>query len=345
LCVALSLIMALISYVLIEKPIKKMSWDRRTFYCTTAMVYSVLVVLGLAGMVDGFQTRSWVTEEHPQDFDNGFLKDVRSYAESCGVDSPLFYWCRSERSNLNAAVIGDSHAISLFPGLAAQQEDSWAWKLMAHGETPPLFGENFKIARGTNRSSIMNSIVDAAAGNSEVHLVVLVSRGLPYIEQNPRGETFYEYRDANGKVMDPSEGFFEGYSNAIKRLLEAGKQVVVFKEVPVFSFDPKECVAKRPFQRTRSICSRSKSELDRLNTKYIAIMDRLQSMYSEVWFYDPAENLCPDGTCVLTLVGRSLYNDHHHLNTFGSQYVAKQFLKWLTQPRIALPLPVPEAWR
>jgi hypothetical protein len=216
---------------------------------------------------------------------------------------------------------------------------------MAHGETPPLFGENFKIARGTNRSSIMNSIVDAAAGNSEVHLVVLVSRGLPYIEQNPRGETFYEYRDANGKVMDPSEGFFEGYSNAIKRLLEAGKQVVVFKEVPVFSFDPKECVAKRPFQRTRSICSRSKSELDRLNTKYIAIMDRLQSMYSEVWFYDPAENLCPDGTCVLTLVGRSLYNDHHHLNTFGSQYVAKQFLKWLTQPRIALPLPVPEAWR
>jgi peptidoglycan/LPS O-acetylase OafA/YrhL len=332
--VIFSFVLSWATWRFVESPIR---FGRKIWIKTVALIL-ISVLIGCIGYTihyeDGFAGRF---KNLPVDF--GWAQPETPSTPECRklVGSDKMGYCRSLGTGPpDVLLIGDSHAGSLYTGLApayAQRSRT----LMNLGEAGCLpFYDTQTYTLGTQRTDcrpIVNRMLDFAASTPSVRTIILSTRGPMHMLGNNFGE------DATGaavvswdgapKNSSQADAFAAAFRNTVLRLSAAGKNVVVFVDWPELGFDPRSCLP-RPvplFSHVRPLCGVPRSQVDTRNRAYRQVIFDMKREFSRLRVFDPFPYLCDSTACYAMRAGHLLYRDDNHLSAAGSVYLAGEFFK------------------
>ena len=335
-----SVALAWLTCVLLERPVR---FGSRRKLATIMLVAAMLVTGGVGYttyLENGFPSRAVVKINPDKDSGLDGLDEGHS-AAGCGIadddDRKLFGACAHDiRPPPKYALIGDSKASAIYPGLVRTSSDSGRWLIIGgngpNGAPVPVVSDRPVFVR---YQKLTNIAIKAASENLDIETVVLVAavRSLFQLAND------YSIEDLpNNKNY---EAALEGLLSATGLLIKAGKKIVVVVDNPTFP-DPRDCVGRTTTSdllnsvlvkgvgwRCRLDISRhlemSKPYLDLLeqlrksNPDKIAIFDTLK------YFCDLANNLC-----LPSRDNRLLYSYSHHMSDYAAGLIGKDLNQFLS---------------
>ena len=135
------------------------------------------------------------------------------------------------------------------------------------------------------------------------------------------------------EVNDGVQIFNLGLRDTLQKLTSAGKRVVLILDVPELGFDVRECLG-RPLsitKRVKDICAIPRLEHELRTREYRQIMTAAAKDYPGVVLFDTEKLFCDDKWCWARIDGQLLYRDSDHLTREGSNLVARELVKNLTE--------------
>jgi hypothetical protein len=212
---------------------------------------------------------------------------------------------------VSAVVLGDSHAVHAFWGLA-KAFDRQGLNLAVRGK-----GACVPVMPAAPSASVsecdrhMDATLRDIAAESEVRAVALVFRGRYLTSQSSQSERQY---------------FEEKLNATLALLLSAGKQVYYFLPVVEPGFDPRLCMGSLPFGRQPPYsCVINKASDDSKSDAVRASAFRVLARWSQVHVVDPNTMLCREGLCPIMQGGHSIFKDENHLSQAGSMRLSESF--------------------
>jgi peptidoglycan/LPS O-acetylase OafA/YrhL len=344
-----SLVLAILTYKYIEKPIRttiplerndlvkiKQAWSIATIVC------GIIVVIGVITFVfEGFpqrhaiRTNGGYTANLVEVSHDAFSKKLAEM-EICGSKFKVLSdsWCYQARRTgdgvgIRTVVLGDSHARSLFLGLSS----SWMeGSILLSARCAPLLevivADEPECVQA-NQNLIKNILADNA-----IEIVILVSRGPLYTSGTGFGSVESGvgkklYFDRTETSFTPEQKFSFGLKNFIEPLVYGGKKVFFVLNVPELGFSPMNCIAAPPFlnhkMRKLNECGISKNVVLERQQDYRRAIHNLQSEIPAIYVYDPLMLLCDKNWCFAEKNGQLLYADNNHLSISGSKIVGQDF--------------------
>ena len=235
----------------------------------------------------------------PKDKPSVFSTDCLARYESTNVPPCLY---GKMDSTTGVALFGDSHMGQWFPGVEkAAIENGWRLEVMTKMGCPPVDvsintfkGKTYRECDQWRENAIARIIA------SDTKVVMLGSN---------------KYDSVSGKGLSPrGTGWWGGLRRVITRLQDAGKQVVLFSDIPSMWYDKPQCLAEnsddvRKCGRTRQQAVRS----PRMQTEK-TIAAELGISYVDVTRWVCGTSFCP------AIIGSTMvYMDTNHVSaTFAS---------------------------
>ena len=321
--VALSLLLAWLSYRLVEIPLRYHPgrW-------VPALLLTALFGLGAAGLLvmrlEGVPQRTadinpLVSTFYWQELGLHTRDDCTSQFEVPGR-------CLSDGKVPQIAVVGDSHSTNTFFALAHHYRDSAAGVVrLGKGGCPPLY--NVQISDGGNRDhclAVTNGNLDWVLANPNIHKVFLSSMGPMYV--NPGQKRYQMHSTEAPTLVDNGAIFAAGLEGSVARLLAAGKEVVVVIDWPALGFDPQACVNTRPLRLSSFMpipCETTRKRHDQRTALYRSLLQDFASRQPGIKFWVTSEFFCDEQRCRGALDGRILYRDRSHLSMEGSHLLGE----------------------
>ena len=213
---------------------------------------------------------------------------------------------------VSAVVLGDSHAVHAFWGLA-KAFDAQGLNLAVRGKgacVPVMAAKQGAGASECERH--MEAALRDIAADSQVLAVALVFRG--------------RYLTAQSSLQERQD--FENKLDATLALLQsAGKQVYYFLPVVEPGFDPRLCMGALPLGRKPPYsCVIDKAADDAKSETVRTSAARVLVRWPFVRVVDLNIVLCQAGSCPVTRSGRSVFKDDNHLSYYGSVLVGAHAL-------------------
>jgi peptidoglycan/LPS O-acetylase OafA/YrhL len=311
--VALAFLLAYATYALIEKPIRRM---RRGDGHLALALLGTLVVVGLSGLVirqaHGFRGRA-INRLNISDNMVGHV--TRNVVGQCGLT-------RSERHGIGAclsdsrqppvyAMVGDSKALALFPGVFDASRPNGRWLLMA--------------GVGPAAVPAVKADAPALAANPNIRVVVLTfairslfvthDRYLADLPQTPN------YNLA-----------FQNLDSVIGKLAQSRKKVVIVADNPTLA-DSQLCMTRQTqfhwlnalfAHPANSECSASIASIRQRTAIYHNLLTAEAAKWpGTVTLYDPTQYLCDEltGICPEEMDGHMLYSYGDHISRFAGARV------------------------
>jgi len=263
------------------------------------------------------------------------------YASSKLKTQLLFDYCRAQNVNLDKliAIIGDSHAHVLFPGMAEiANKYGYGALLIANSSCPTLIG----FMEGRNEKDVkicqdkIKQILKILKEDKRITKVVMATRGPVYIHGEVAGKftsksvaeslLAQNKKEKNNLTYDD---YFSGYRSTIKKIesMEHINNIYYMIENPELDFLPKE-VVPRPYDVFGISANRNtmdrKLYLKRMSV-YRWYVENIK--FSKLVLLDPIDALCDKDNCMSFKNGKFLYADDDHFSVYGSFYIAKFFEK------------------
>ncbi|MDI1246517.1 MAG: acyltransferase family protein [Rhodoferax sp.] len=310
--VAVSFLLAILTYQLLEKPLKR---TRRKYVVVIILVTLMTGLLLLGKNVydrDGLERirhkRMIVLNETTSEDFIDFEKRGLITNEKCErpFKFPEHDACLTAHRDRppTAAVIGDSHALHAFWGLA-EAFDRQGDNLVVHGRGACVPFIDFQPDGDINRCQpFINETLAFIAANQQISKVVLVFRGR-YISEKSSPELV--------------ERFKSGLDRTLQKLTSAGKQIYYFLPVVEPGFDPRLCVGSLPMGRKPPLSCDFQREDDDNKSRFLRVTAQsVLAKYPLVQVVDPNAYFCPNGLCSVIRDGHSSFKDDNHLSHFGS---------------------------
>jgi hypothetical protein len=306
-----SLLLAVFTYLLWELPLRRLS---RGF--VISLLVAVMVIIGLLGKniydrdglerirhknliqldtVSGmdfldFEKQGLITEEKCE---KPFKFPEREVCLRAHPDKPV-----------SAVVMGDSHAVHAFWGLA-KAFDAQGLNLAVRGKgacVPVMMDKSGAAESECERH--MTSALRDIADDSKVRAVALVFRG----------------RYLNAQSLPEERQSFERKLDAtLALLLSKRKQVYYFLPVVEPGFDPRLCMGTLPLGRKPPYsCVIDKTVDDAKSEPVRFSAARVLARWPQVHIVDPNTALCRNGRCPILQEGHSIFKDENHLSQAGS---------------------------
>lgn len=309
---AVSFLPALFAYRWWEMPLRyryPRSSMRFFLLAGTVVLVPLLMARGLLYLADSvwkpaFATStSWVV--HPGDTGSeSFFEELRDRYSPC-VDrdilrpAPVAFDTKrcfqsSADESLTVALLGDSHAEHLFPGLAELLPDENIGYLLTD--------------RPDQDASSVDDAVSLVADRPSIHTVVL-----------------------GGWWANPDLGPVDGakLEEVVTRVTGSGKRVVLTDDVPSFPLDVDRC-KYRFGVLLEPRCSVSSEAFKFSRRTYIEALESAARIERPVTLIETAALFCNDEECNLTLDGTLAFRDQNHLNVAGSRAVATTLVDSVT---------------
>lgn len=320
--IALTLLFSYLTYFLIEKRVR----FRKHKAITPALISSLVLISAVAFNIfdrDGLQFRLKGSELQRVKF-NATL----SYQDRCRKDFPFaassFCLRGSEETEPSIALIGDSHAQSLYQGLVALYAGRGENLVnFGAGGGIPLYGVERVAGEGiSNYGAIFEPAFDYVLKSPYIKTVILMNKAIsPDRTVEPLN---YRYaKDEN----DPIAIYGAALSDTAKRVLAAHKELVIVIDNPLMDFDPATCVP-RPSSVTavRQPCAIPRAKYEAEAGPYRKKVEEVARRYPSVKIWDMAKLLCDEQFCWAMKDGKMLYNrDGTHLSVLGSRWLAEHF--------------------
>jgi len=330
--VALSILLAWLTYVLFERPIRQ-GGENKLKRTVTALAVLMLAVgaVGLGTYLNDGMPRRFPDIAGDQDLTDAEKSVSKQAIANCERNFPDWRsitdnacWIQREGAS-SIAIIGDSHAGHLFLGFSQAMLPDDGVAVFSASCAAPFLG----VATG---------LTNARARSVRQRAHTLITRAYDFIVQDPAIKvvvlahnpvcSFQDARDlTDPAVTDYREALARGLDRTLSRLVGAGKSVVILFDNPHVDFDPKKC-AWRPVVLTGDRCSFPRWAVDenRAFRNYRALVDTVLQGHPQVRTIDLADAFCDSRNCRVDRDGHVLYGDHEHLNRLGSRYAASYVL-------------------
>ena len=326
----ISILFAWLSYRLLETPLRRIKdHNAKAVGLTVAMVvigfsgYAIFSLQGLPLREIAKQYRDFQYEAQIKDgYQACDIADLRKN----GID--LYYCFRHTINRPNSVIIGDSHAEDKFRGLVEVDIQN-NWMLIGHPSCPPVL--NIIIegdAKGCKER--FELIFDYVLKNDDIKNVALSFFGNyfktdAYAADHLRssvGPDSVRIIAESGLQGDRKTIYFDGLDAAIKLLINHGKNVTLFIDIPELPFFPRDC-----FRNALTLCTLQKQEVIRRQLELRVLVQRLREANSSLKIFDPIDLFCNTNNCTYTNNGVILYRDSHHLSLRGSKLYAERFVE------------------
>ncbi len=330
--VCLSILLAWLTYLVIERPIRSSQKKRFVIWFLSLL----MLVICLAGVAiyktKGVKSRhAGMLNADPASLDMG--ADRGRWANECGIPFEaklILKSCYSPKNQKAAyAVWGDSKGEAIFYGLAREAVNLNTQGWMMIGNTIPMSGD---IPRLQGRNAKKNQyVIDALINNPNIKLVLLApatrsifSLGGVYTREELDSSPLYE------------EGL-KGVGNAINILESHGKKVVFLVDHPGFP-DPKSCIAggltsskflnQFLYRKENKQCSMTYEQHMKTNQRYWAWIDDLRKQHPGLMIYDPTHLICEveRDHCGISKDGKFLYSYGDHYSDYANSMIAKDLI-------------------
>jgi peptidoglycan/LPS O-acetylase OafA/YrhL len=335
------------TYRFIERPIRHTPKSRTALTALVSGMALLFVVAGVVWQTGGLPGRDSV--RHAAEA-SALMKREPATDDPCrrGIaqnEAPVY--CRLNASqNRIVAVVGDSHAHALYPGIA-EQAAAWGYgaMLLANSGCPPLSGTTWGRNEAEKKACAagIENILKAVEQDGRIAAVVLATRGPQYIDGTGFGpvEAHYNYPPlaawgagaAGGDGDDPAEVFARGLGNTVQRLGRKKVPLVYLLQVPELGVPAYNCI-DRPLTVTGRhpgcVVARSVYE-DRMRV-YRQRVARVAAQAPALGVVDPLPVFCDAAQCAGMRDGRLLYADDNHVSLVGAGKLAPLiFDAWQTR--------------
>jgi peptidoglycan/LPS O-acetylase OafA/YrhL len=336
--VAVSFALAVLTYYLIERPIRfGRHLKLKTYVLTIAM--AIVGSLGIATYSqDGFKSRTTdkVIEAQLDDLKFDIPDGEGWYCQDKNYDRPR---CHATGPNPSVVVIGDSHALTIYSGLRerfkAKGQDIGLYG--ASDGCPPLLNVVIQDQGGDARNCLKkgSQAIQRVIADAAIKEVILTSRGPMYTTAEGFGDVELEqfgqwvlHFDGEEKGVRSNEAVFAlGLTKTLDALLAAGKKVTFLHDVPELGFDIRNCFSFRPMTMTTKVvspCAVSRKDFELRTEAYRTMVNKILSERPEIKVIDLSEALCDEKWCWGARDGTLFYIDDDHLSHRGADYVVRQ---------------------
>jgi peptidoglycan/LPS O-acetylase OafA/YrhL len=338
--VLLSIVLAWLTYILLERNIRNGKRER-------LKTVVLLVLLATVGYV-GFNTysREGLPSRKVQQMLNLQVKSapMKNMSYDCGINDEsiknLFAVCEKDgRGNVKYALIGDSKAQALYPGLVRTSGDQGRWLFIGgtnkHGATVPLLPTS---PSSTPQFPLALIAVNTVVENKNIETVVLVAsiRGLFSLSDGVlAAENMKTYDYTYLKRLAANQNYqtaFDGLSETISRFEKAGKRVVLVVDNPALP-SPQDCLPRissanwvNQFlgNKKNEACVISLEVFRQERLLYTNLLSNLKAKYpNTVEIFDPTLIYCDEqaGTCEALREGKTLYSYTDHISGYAADLV------------------------
>lgn len=212
---------------------------------------------------------------------------------------------------VSAVVLGDSHAVHAFWGLA-KAFDGQGLNLAVRGKGACIPVRAFPKGEGvTECERHMEATLRDIAADPQVRAVALVFRG--------------RYLSSQSSQQDRL-AFESGLDATLEMLQSAGKQVYYFLPVVEPGFDPRLCTGSLPFSRKppySCVIDKHSDDVKSETVRFSAL--RVLARWPLVRVVDPNTALCSGERCPIIQDGHSIFKDENHLSHAGSLRLSQSF--------------------
>lgn len=318
----LMLVLAVVSFYLVEKPLRHRKWSSKKggeVFIGVTCGLTIALFLNGAGEAYSKTKNKEVFEKFPPSF-LPLLTDGLPFNPTCVVDSikrPLtstkFGDC-TEQSRVAGQpilwVMGDSHAGHL-QGLLYDLYNKVGTGVHLI-ETP---GNPFPVTRKDGykprETLFQNAYSELKPGDLFLIPRLYFNRG--------KAEQSLQADVANWLSKIPA---------LANTLDQKGVKLILIGPTPLFQnmTDIRECSLDN-----REICSEERNSLLKGNDLIVPLLTELTEQHDNIFLYSPFPVLCPDNQdrCYSDDGQVYLYRDKDHLNTFGAQQLTRSFVKFL----------------
>ncbi|MES2323104.1 MAG: acyltransferase family protein [Pseudomonadota bacterium] len=307
--VALALVLATLTYLLVERPLRRRPGPRRVAVLSGLMLGTVGVAAVLV-LLDGAPQRSAIVESKANQQALVTYED-KDNAAACkkrfGFDS-LYEYClmADARKDPTVALIGDSHAYHITYGLM-QYYSAQGDNLVNFGTRLPFW--KLPVPPLDEYQKATQPMLELALATPSIRTVILTT-AIRLHRANPEGVAIVE-----------------AARETIRQFQAAGKKVIWIDDVPHLFFDPRSCI-RRPgiaSSATRNPCAVTLDVVNKHNGEHPGVIADLMREFPAVELFQPARFLCGERYCHAMREGRLMYRDMHHLSYDGDLYIGKKF--------------------
>jgi len=339
----LSLVFAYFTYRWIELPIRRANGHRRVWqFLAGAMFVPVLasiVIVDGRGIPDRLALRN--VRGGAAELVRAPTQDASCLALFRMGSAPVY--CRQHLPGERMiAVIGDSHAHAVFPGvseLAAQ--NGYGTLLLANSGCPPFVGTTFGRTDAAREQCVqdIDRIVHSILDDRRVESVLIVSRGPIYISGTGYGPAEKDYitppigADRPSGATAPvraSDVFAEGLLKTVRQVQQRDVRVAYLLQVPELGQPARNCLG-RPLSFTARVgpCDVPHADYVARMRDYRALIQGLVAKAPGLRLIDAEPAFCNQTICSGMNKERLLYADDNHLGLTGSRLIAPLILAQL----------------
>lgn len=332
-----SILLAYLTYRFIEKPVRSSS-SSAVIMGALILGMIALILIGYAGYIQNgyiFREVVKINTDPSLGFDGGIPSFVNSCNQLAGPDGSdqngksLFTCFVDGRSPPRYALVGDSKAGALIPGLFRTSSQNNTWIFFGSSEAKPLvpvLGGN-PIYEGYSKKSV-NRVLEILRGMTGIETVVVgvSTRALFRLEND------YSIEDLPSSKNYKSAR--DGFEQFIQKLLEQNKKVMILIDNPTLPH-PEDCLHRktsihlleRYIGGVNKKCTITIEEQLRLSKQYRELIDYLEKKYpNQIESFDTLKFLCDSesGNCPSIQNGRPLYGVSDHISDFSSGKIGDQ---------------------
>jgi peptidoglycan/LPS O-acetylase OafA/YrhL len=347
LAVSASVILAVITYLFVEMKIRNGRYERAKAIGLIALVSFIAVIGYKTYRKDGYTDR--LVNALNTTLTTGWDGGDHGYSVSeCGIKDEatkkLFLACAMDkRQNVRYALLGDSKAQSLYPGLIRTSDSTGRW-LFIGGNGPkgpfvPLLSDTLKGAE-----QLTSRAIEAVIANPNINKVVLVTAARilfgisDRIDDGNQANYDYRYLTQLAKTNNYRE-VFARLARAIDMLAAGGKEVVLVVDNPGLP-EPQDCVSRktaigflnRILPAYNKDCYISLAEYQSQTLVYRKLLTEIsEKSRGVVQIFDPTDVYCDmqTGVCGPIRNGRILYSYTDHISDYAAGLVGRKLNKFL----------------
>lgn len=333
--ISLSIALAWVTYVFIEKPIRFSNSKRAVPVVLTA----ILVLVGILGAAlwlrEGFSDRRLITAVSAARADLTFTLRKNHDKPCQGIRG----YCVHNGLPITSAVIGDSHARRFYWGLNAEFAEPSQIGLILHGAggCPPLLNVQSVDWGGKDREceTMVSNNLKKLISNNDIIDIYLSARWSLYsasnksdgqFESNLRG-WMLSYRSNDGRQLTGELAFEQAFRDTLIALVSAGKRVHVVHNVPELPFKITECIDARPLRLLgggiRTPCEHDQDSFMKNHREERQRMANILDHFQNINVIDPVSVLCNGRVCQAAEDGTLLYTDGSHLSHKGAEFLVR----------------------
>lgn len=226
---------------------------------------------------------------------------------------------------------GDSHADAMLPAVraVALREHRAGWFAgtdacvpllgVKRPDAPKCFAFNNEIIKLATSPGIKDVILDARwAKNAE---------GTAYGDEGNGRIAVYDDHGLAKTTAENEALFFRALSRTVRALTIAHKHVILIDSVPEIGWAVPAVLAHEALTHVRLTPGIPYAQnLARQHT-VLADFAQMKACYPGVAVVNPQDILCDKQLCHVTLAGRPLYRDEHHLSNYGAMQIVPLIAK------------------